>query len=125
MDIRLSKNREGVYLLELAGDLDLISSNQLKEYIMRIAKTRIERFIISLNDVTNINSAGIGALIYAFSTLRKLNCTLIMLVPEGPVLEALHVSRIKKYFTIVHTLKDALSKTGGQKQIPKTKTKKK
>ena len=108
MLIRLSKNRKDIYLLELAGSLDLYSSAQLKECVMKIIRTRIDRFIFSLKDIDSINSAGIGALIYAFSTLRKLNCTLTMLIPEGPVLEALEVSRLKGYFTIAPTLKDAL-----------------
>jgi len=116
MDIKLSKNSEGIYLLELAGNMDLLGSIQLKDYVMQMIKTRIERFIISVKDIESINSAGIGALIFVSSTLRKLNCTLIMHVPEGPVLEALEVSRLKNYFHIVSTLKDALeasSCTGG------------
>ena len=111
MDIKLGKNSEGMYLLELAGNLDLISSDQLKDYVMKMIKTRIESFIISLKNIESINSAGIGALIFISSTLRKLNSTVIMLIPEGPVLEALEVSRLRNYFTIVHTLKDALEIT--------------
>lgn len=112
MEIKLSKNSEGVFLLELSGDLDLYGSNQLKEFVMKMIKTSIERFIISLNDIKSINSAGIGSLIYVFSTLRKLDCTLIILVPEGPVLEALEMSRIRSYFTIASSLKEALVITG-------------
>jgi len=113
MDIKLSKNSEGVYLLELTGTLDLLSSTQLKDYVMKMIKTRIERFIISVKNVQSINSAGIGALIFISSTMRKLNCTLIMHVPEGPVLEALEVSRLRNYFNIVQTMKEALKISSG------------
>ena len=109
MDIKLSKNSEGVYLLELAGKLDLFNSDRFKNYVMKIIKSGIDCLIISLKNVSIINSAGIGALINVFSTLKKLNFTLIMLVPEGPVLNALEVSRLRSYFAIVHTLKDALN----------------
>jgi len=81
---------------------------------MKVNKIKLESFIISLKNVRDINSAGIGALIYVFSTLRKLNCSMIMLVPKGPVLEALEISRIRNYFTIVHTLKEALTITNSK-----------
>jgi len=112
MDIKLSKNSEGVYLLELMGNLDLLSSNHLKTYVMKKVETGLDCLIVSLKEVAYINSAGIGALINIFSTLKKLNCNLVMLVPEGPVLEALKMSRLVGYFPIVRSLKDALSKCG-------------
>ena len=117
MEIKLSKNSEGIYLLELAGNLDLTGSNQLKEFVMKMIKIRVDSFIINLRSVAGINSAGVGALIYIYSTLRKLNCSLIMLVPRGPVLEALEVSRIRNYFTIVHTLKEALDLSGKKSRV--------
>ena len=108
MEIKLSKNSEGIHILELSGNLDLLSSDQLKDYVMKMLKTRIECFIISVKNIESINSAGIGALIFISSTLRKLNCTLVMHVPEGPVLEALEVSKLKNYFQIVQSLKEAV-----------------
>ena len=114
MKIKLSRSSESLYLIELEGNLDLKSSDMLKDYVIKMIKTKMENFIICLKDVVSINSAGIGALIYVFSTLRKLNCNLILLAPDGPVLEALEVSRLKSYFTIVHTLKDALQITGSK-----------
>ena len=108
MDIKLSKNDNDVYLLELTGVMDLYSSNQVKELVMKMLKNKIKRFIINLKNVDNINSAGIGALIYVFSTLKKLGCPMIMVAPEGSVLKALETTKIKSYFTIVATLKEAL-----------------
>ena len=110
MEIKLSKNSEDVYLLELTGNLDLSSSDLLKNYVMGKLKTGLECLILSFKNVVEINSAGIGALINVSSTLRKLNCTLIMLTPEGPVLEALEISRIRNYFIVAHTLQEALHK---------------
>jgi len=114
MKIRLSKSSESLYLIELGGNLDLKSSTMLKDYVIKMIKTPMETFIINLKDVASINSAGIGALIYVFSTLRKLNCTLILLAPDGPVLEALEVSRLRNYFTVVPNLKDAMQITNNK-----------
>ena len=108
MKIKVHKNSDDIYLVELFGDMDLYSSNQLKDLVMKMIKNKAERFIINLTEVNNVNSAGIGALIYISSTLKKLNCPLIFVVKEGPVLNALEVTRLKGYFSIVSSLKEAM-----------------
>ena len=109
MDIRLSKNNEGVFLLELSGNLNLCSSDQLKNYLMKKIQNGVDSLIISLEKVTAINSAGIGALVNIFSTLKKLNCSMVMIVSGGPVMEALEVTRLCNYFTIAGSLKEAVA----------------
>jgi anti-sigma B factor antagonist len=110
MEIKVSKNSDNDYLLELSGDMDLMGSNQLKDIVMKLIANRIEKFIINLKNVGDINSTGVGALIYISSTLKKLNCPLIIIVSDGAVLSALEETRLKGYFTIVQSLKEALEK---------------
>jgi len=109
MEIKLSRNNDDMYLLELSGSLDLYSANQLKDLVMKIISKKAERFIIDLSKVDNVNSSGIGALIFVSSTLKKLQCPLVIIVSEGPVLTALEVTRLKNYFSIAPSLKEALS----------------
>ena len=109
MEIEASKNKDNIYLVKLSGDMDLGSSTQLKDLVMKMIKNRIERVILSLEKVDTVNSAGIGALIYISSTLKKLDYPLVVIVPEGRVMQALEVTRLKSYFTIASSLKEALS----------------
>ena len=109
MELKISRNNNGVYLIELFGAMDLYNSNQLKDSVMNIIKDNAEGFIINLKDVGGINSVGLGALVAVSSTLKKLDCPLVILVPEGPVTQALEVTRLKGYFTIAASLKEALS----------------
>ena len=108
MDIKVSKNDDDIYLVKLSGEMDLYSSEQLKDLIMKIIANSIERFIIDLNKIDGINSAGIGALISIFSTLKKLNCPLVIIASEGEALRALEVTRLKGYFSIARNLEEAL-----------------
>ena len=108
MDIKIRKNKSNVYLMELSGSIDLHSSDQLKDLVMKMIKNKVERFIISLKDIETVNSSGIGALSYVSSTLKKLNCPLVIIVPEGPALQALEVTRLKGYFTIASSLEEAV-----------------
>ena len=109
MAIKVLKNNEDIYLVELSGALDLYSSNQLKDLVMKMIKKKAEHFIISLNEVDSVNSAGIGALIFISSTLKKLQNSLVIIVPEGPVMNALEVTRLKSYFSIASSMKEAIS----------------
>jgi len=112
MELKISKNTDDIYLIELFGAMDLYSSNQLKDSVMKIIKDKVDGFIINLNAVDNVNSAGIGALVSVSSTLKKLKCPLVIVVPEGPVTQALEVTRLRGYFIIANSLREALSLTG-------------
>ena len=114
MEIKVLKNDDGIFLVELTGSLDLSSSNELKDLIMKMIENKSEQFIISLKKTDSIDSAGIGALIYVSSTLKKLNCPLVIIAPEGPILDALEVSGLKGYFAIASTLKEAVSLVAAQ-----------
>ena len=109
MEIKIKKNSGGIHLVELSGALDLYSSNQLKEILIKMIENKVERFIFDLKNVDSINSEGVGALIYASSTLKKFNYPLVIIVPEGPTMQALEATRVKSYFTIVPTLKGAIT----------------
>ena len=112
MEIEIRKNDADIHLLELSGALDLYGAEQLKQLFMRMIENKVERFFISLREVDSINSSGIGALIFMSSTLKKLNGSLVFIVPEGPVLNALEITRLKSYFTIAPSLKEALKREG-------------
>ena len=109
MEIRISKNAADMYLVALDGSLDLYSSNQIKEAVMKLVAQKVNCIIINLQKVTGIASAGIGALIFISSTLKKMGCPLVIIVTEGPVMQALEVTRLKNFFTIASSLKEALS----------------
>jgi len=116
MEIKVSKNNEDTYYLTLSGDMDLNSSIQLKDTVMKVIRNNVEYCFISLKNVTSISSAGLGALVWCFSTLKKLNCPLVIIAQEGIVMQALEATRIKGYFTVVSSLKEALSFAAAKRQ---------
>jgi anti-sigma B factor antagonist len=108
MEIKILKNAEEIYIIKPQGDLDLYSSNQIKELVMKMIERKIERFIISLKGVNNINSAGIGALIYVYSTVKKLNYALAITDINEPVKRAMEVTKLSGYFPLAPSLREAV-----------------
>jgi anti-sigma B factor antagonist len=109
MEIKISDTSDDIFLVELTGSLDFYNSTKLKESFIKKIGEKMAPFIINLNKVSNINSTGIGALIYIFSTLKKLNCPLVLLASEGPVIRALETTRLKNYFTVAGSMEEAIS----------------
>ncbi|MCL2069876.1 MAG: STAS domain-containing protein [Treponema sp.] len=117
MQIKISKSVENIYFLKLNGSLDLNSSKKLKDNIMRIIETKATHIILDIDKVNHINSAGIGALISIYSTLRKINCPLILLSNDGPVIKALELTRLRGYFIVVESLEDAILLTASSELV--------
>ena len=109
MDIKISNLLEDICLAELSGALDFYNSTQLKDFFMKKIREKMAHFIINLNNVTSISSSGIGALIYIYSTLKKLNCRLVIVALDGPVIQALETTRLKSYFMIAKSMEEAIS----------------
>jgi anti-sigma B factor antagonist len=112
MQVKIRKNKDGIFLVDLKGALDLYSANQFKELIMKMIESKIERFIVNFSEVDSINSSGVGALVFVSSTLKKLKCPLVIIAPEGPTLNALEVTGLKAYFTFASSIKEAITLAG-------------
>jgi anti-sigma B factor antagonist len=108
MEIRILKNPDDIYLIELQGDLDLYHSNRLKELIMSMIKKKSEKFIIDMGKVEAINSSGIGALTFISSTVKKMNARLVIAKINDSVKIAMEVTKLSGYFSIAGSLQEAL-----------------
>lgn len=62
MDIKLHE-KQGYYVVYLKGSLDMYTSVELKSQTDGIALKKDEKIILQLNDVSYIDSSGIGVLI--------------------------------------------------------------
>jgi anti-sigma B factor antagonist len=108
MAMKVLKNEENIYIVELQGELDLFSSNMLKELVMKMIEQKIERFIIDLKKADSITSAGLGALVYISSTAKKMNLALAFTNINETVKEAIDITKLAAYFPIAPTLKEAV-----------------
>jgi anti-sigma B factor antagonist len=108
MAIKVLKNDENIYIVELQGELDLFSSNMLKELVLKMVEKKVEQVIIDLRKVNTINSAGLGALVYVSSTVKKMNLSLAFANINTAVKKAIEVTKLTSFFPIVPTLKEAV-----------------
>jgi anti-sigma B factor antagonist len=111
MELRIRKNQE-IYIIDVQGELDLYNSYKLKELLVKMLEKKIERFIINLGEVEYIDSSGIGALIYIFSTLKKLNHKLVITNIHGSVKRVIEMTKLAGFFPVTETLDEAVKMVG-------------
>ena len=108
MGIKVLKNSEGIHIIEVQCNLDLMNSTTLKELVMKMIGRKAERFIINLEKVESINSSGIGALINISSTVKKLGLHLAFCNVNEPVINVLETVNLSNYFPITDNITEAL-----------------
>jgi anti-sigma B factor antagonist len=111
MELRIRKSQE-IYIIDVQGELDLYNSYKLKELLGKMLEKKIERFIINLDEVEYIDSSGIGALIYIFSTLKKLNHKLAITNIHGSVKRVIEMTKLMGFFPVTETLDEAIQMVG-------------
>lgn len=107
MELGLRKYKN-IYILDVKSDMDLYNAHELKEAFNKLIDKKVKTLIINLENVEYIDSSGIGALIYIFSTAKKKNCRLKIANVHGSVAKVITLTKLMNYFPIVDTINDAI-----------------
>jgi anti-sigma B factor antagonist len=104
------REQDGIHIIEGKGGLDMEGSVQLKNLFMRLVHAQADRFIVNLREVSNIDSSGVGALIFIASTVRKLGLQFVLTEPPERVMLVIETVRIKDYLPFTKDMEEALGK---------------
>ena len=107
MELKIRKNGE-IYIIDVNGEMDLYNSYKLKELVMKMLEKNVKNFIITLEQVDYIDSAGIGALIYICSTMKKMNLKFAISNVHGSVKKVIELTKLMGYFPIANSVEEAL-----------------
>ena len=103
----------GVRLVELRGKLALGRESQRVESLADdMAKAGHRRVIFEMTGVDYIDSAGIGLLALASGKIRESGGKLVIVAPEGRVLQMLKLTQMIAILTVAATLEEAAGSFG-------------
>ena len=71
MNIQVNEKRPGVFVVSLAGDLDMSSSPQVRNILLPIFRKKVAHLIVDLAEVPYIDSSGIATFVEALQLARK------------------------------------------------------
>jgi anti-sigma B factor antagonist len=107
MEIKIRTNQL-IYIIDVAGEMDIYNSNRLKDLIMKMIKKKVERFILNVENIQSIDSSGIGALIFISSTLKKMKLRFAIANVREPVKQVMEKIKLSAYFPLYDDMNTAV-----------------
>jgi len=95
--------QNGNCIIHAKGEIDLYSSPQLREAILKACKAKPTRLGIDLRDVGYMDSSGVATLVEGLQAAGGAD-SFALLAPSQSVLKVLQLSRLDSVFTIVEHL---------------------
>ncbi|MDR3570304.1 MAG: STAS domain-containing protein [Syntrophobacteraceae bacterium] len=71
MNIQVEERKPGVFVISLAGDLDMSVSPQVRKVLLPIFRKNVSHIIVDLKDVPYIDSSGIATFVESLQLSRK------------------------------------------------------
>ena len=101
MDLSVStRTVDADVVVEVSGEIDVSSSQELRERLVGIADDDGLRLIIDLDGVHFIDSTGLGVLVGVLKRMRAQDGSLALVCSDGGVLRVLEMTGLTKVFFI-------------------------
>lgn len=94
MKIDTREDRHGIHILELTGEMDLYSSNTLKETVVQLWNDGVTRLVIDLSQLEYVDSSGIGVLLAVYSSSQKRGNRITFAGATGSVMKVIELTKL-------------------------------
>lgn len=104
MALELNQVEQNGHCVVMArGEIDLYSSPQLREAILKACKATKGKVGVNLGEVAYMDSSGVATLVEGLQAAGGAD-SFVLLAPSPSVLKVLQLSRLDSVFSIVETL---------------------
>jgi anti-sigma B factor antagonist len=101
MALELSQVEQGNHCIVMAkGEIDLYSSPQLRDAILKACKAGKDKVGVNLSEVAYMDSSGVATLVEGLQASGGAD-SFLLVAPSQSVLKVLQLSRLDSVFTIV------------------------
>ncbi len=94
---------EEVKVIKLSGNLNSTTSQEFRQNITKIIEVGVKIVLLDFQDVTFMDSSGLGALVLAFKTLRAADIQLVICSINEQVRILFELTNMDKIFEIFPT----------------------
>lgn len=109
MELNVHKINE-TYIIDILGEMDIYNASQLRSLFSKMLSKKVRSFIINMQNVDYIDSAGIGALIYICEKISKEDLQLAIVNVHGIVKTVIELTKLGFYFPIYDSIDEAVVK---------------
>lgn len=108
MEIRDREEKDFV-VLDISGEIDLYNAPEIKEFINKKIEEQKYNIVINFQEISYIDSSGIGALISTLSNLKKYQGTLKITNIHDSVKKVFELTKLTSFFEIYDSVETALN----------------
>lgn len=108
MDIN-TRSKGEVVVLDIAGEIDLYNAPEIKDIINKLIEEKQYNVVINLEQVSYIDSSGIGALISSLSNLKKYQGGLKIINVYASVRKVFELTKLTSFFEIYENEDEAVN----------------
>ncbi len=106
LEIRV-ESIEGIPVVAAAGDVDMLTSNRLREAVLDVINAGNNRLVIDLREVGFLDSSGLMVLIQALKRTRQAGGGVALADRTQPLRPVIRVTGLNKTFGIFPDPRDA------------------
>jgi anti-sigma B factor antagonist len=108
--VQSSSPREGVSIVELAGEVDLYTAPEVKRELLKVIEEGAQRVIVDLTDTTFIDSTTLGVLLGGLKRLRAVDGEIVLVCSDRNIRKIFEITLLDRVFPIVETADEALER---------------
>jgi anti-sigma B factor antagonist len=107
MEIKL-RQYSSIYILDIIGEIDLYNCKKIKDLINKLVIKKIKSCILNFENVTYIDSSGVGSLIFAHSSFKENSINYYLSNLKGSVRKIVELTKLNGYLPITDNIADAI-----------------
>ncbi|MBN8219047.1 MAG: STAS domain-containing protein [Spirochaetes bacterium] len=100
---------DGIVILDIDGEIDLYNAPEIKGTIKQQMDGGHKKIIVNLENVSYIDSSGIGALISSLSNLKKIGGGLKIMHVYDSVRKVFELTKLTSFFEIYDSEDEAVA----------------
>lgn len=100
---------EGQAVLHVAGEIDMVTSPELREHLAELAQEEVAVVVLDLSDVRFFDSSGLNAVVGGHRLIRHHGGEVRIVCTERRVLKVFDIAGLTRVFTIYPTVEAARS----------------
>jgi anti-sigma B factor antagonist len=112
-DIKTEQLGDDVYVISLAGEVDLYTAPEFKQQLLEVIGQGAKTVVVDLTDTTFIDSTTLGVLVGGVKRLRTNDGQLSLVCSDRNIAKIFEITGLDRVFTIHSTRDEATAALGG------------
>jgi anti-sigma B factor antagonist len=111
-DIKTEQLTEGVYVISLAGEVDLYTAPEFKQQLLEVIAQGAKHVIVDFSNTTFIDSTTLGVLVGGVKRLRTSDGQLTLVCTDRNITKIFEITGLDRVFSIYSSRDEAVAATG-------------